>query len=140
LRPAYIVGFKDELYRESILMKRVINNQDIFIPEDGKSRIQFVHKDDLIEICIRLSGDNFKNEIYNVASEEIFTINEWIEFLAKLAGSKPMIRYSPFRDDNRRIFQYSPADIIVDPAKIKQNLNVNIEDCSNKLDFIRNLK
>lgn len=135
LRPAYIVGFKDVLYRENLLFKQMRNNRDIFLPDDGTSRIQFIHKDDLIEICTRLADNTFETGIYNAAADEVFTINDWIAYLAKMAGCKPRIRYSTFGDNNRKIFPYSPADIIVDSSKIKQNLNVKIENCSNKSDF-----
>lgn len=109
VRPTYIYGPKNNLYRESYFFDRLKNNQPIKYPE-GPFEIQFLHIHDFCMILSSIMASKKSiGEIYNVTHEEILTYGRMLDAFETVTGlttervpvpqepSPAARRYFPFR-------------------------------------------
>lgn len=87
IRPPYVFGPGNNLDRESWVWARQLNGAPVLIPGDGRSRIQFVHEDDLADAVEMLGcGVRLGFEAFNVADRQVVTLSELVSMLAWIAG------------------------------------------------------
>lgn len=87
LRPPYIYGEYQNLYRELFVFDCAEQNRKFYIPKDGKMKLQFLHVEDLckfIEIVIQRQP---QNRIFNVGNNEVCDINKYVELCYKAVGA-----------------------------------------------------
>ncbi len=92
LRPTYIYGEGNNLYRESYFFDRIVNKKIIQVPSGDEVRTQFLHIDDLVRIFESAMYSNESNEIYNVTNDEIVTWKEYINICGEVIGELPIIK------------------------------------------------
>lgn len=114
VRPTYIYGPQNNLYREMYFMDRISSNQIVPIP-NSKNTVQFIYIDDLIEIFEALMLGNCTGEIFNVTNSEavtwehlVLTIADCINIPAKIKkidsqSALPVRSYFPYRDCTYRL-------------------------------------
>lgn len=108
LRPPYIYGPMQNVYREGFVFDCAMADRTFYIPNDGSMKMQFFHVEDLsrfIDILLEKKPDQ---KIYNVGNEEAVTIKEWIEMCYRIVGreldtvsvdaSQPQRQYFCFHD------------------------------------------
>lgn len=113
-RPFYIYGIGNNLDRESYIFSRIENDLTVYLPNQGKELIQFIYIEDLVNAVVYSFGNPlFENEIFNIAGEEIFSIENFVRLCAKAMKKEVNIKYVnlqekklkardwfPFRDAN----------------------------------------
>lgn len=112
LRPPYLYGPGNDNDRETFVWSRALQGKSIVVPGNGQTPIQFLHVEDLAgAIKSALTHIPKKSAVYNVASADTITLQEWVATLSEIAGSddrgvlaqsssgslKPR-QYFPFRD------------------------------------------
>ncbi|MCW3126134.1 MAG: NAD-dependent epimerase/dehydratase [Bacteroidetes bacterium] len=89
-RPPYIYGPRNSVDRETFVWKRVLQGRPIIIPGDGQQPIQFVHVEEVVSVFMKAmnsaAGRANDTIVYNVASDETPTLNEWVDIVAKVPG------------------------------------------------------
>ena len=60
---------------------------------DGLQTRSFLYIDECIEATVRLMKSNFQSPI-NIGSEELVTINQLVDFVAKIANKKINLNYN----------------------------------------------
>ncbi len=93
VRPRTILGH-GRLGIFGILFDWVADSADIFVLGDGSNRYQFVHADDLAEVCLR-AGDQAGAHIYNAGAATFGTMRESLESLCAHAGTGSLVRSLP---------------------------------------------
>lgn len=78
LRPPYIYGEGNNIYREGFVFDRLIKGKTIVVPGEGGTKIQFIHIEDLYNVIKIMLFNNVKGECFNVANEGYITFREWI--------------------------------------------------------------
>lgn len=74
--------------------QRIANDQEVWIPLDGRSLLQPVHTDDLARgFCAAMETSCAAGQIYNLSSERAVTLTHYIETVKDLLGSSSPIRY-----------------------------------------------
>ncbi len=92
LRPTIIFG-KEEVLISNITW--LLRHLPVFvIAGDGKYRLQPIYVEDLADLALKAAGSN-QNEIIEAGGPEVFTYEELVRFLAKLAGKRPFLLYLP---------------------------------------------
>ncbi len=87
VRPPYVFGPNNNFERERWVWARQLNNRPVLIPGNGRSRVQFLHEDDLGDVVEMLScGMRMGVEVFNVADRQIVTLSELVSMLAWIAG------------------------------------------------------
>lgn len=86
LRPPYIYGPGNDSDRETFIWSRLMTQRSILIPGDGKALLQFIHVEEIADIILlaEATKSSEKISIYNVASTDPITMNEWIAVLSKI--------------------------------------------------------
>lgn len=112
LRPPYLYGPGNDNDRESFVWSRALRGAPVLIPADGRTRIQFLHVEDLataIIACVNHTPE--RSAVYNVAAPERPSLGEWVNLMCEiaqcqnvgvLAGASARSysprQYFPFRD------------------------------------------
>ncbi|MBQ3438006.1 MAG: SDR family oxidoreductase [Fusobacterium sp.] len=94
LRPFYIYGIGNNLDREQYIFSRLENNLPIYLPNDGKNKLQFGYIDDLVNLIIfSFQNSDFYRQIFNVTGDEIINIEDFVLTCAEIIGKKADIKY-----------------------------------------------
>lgn len=108
-RPFYIYGIGNNLDREAYIFKRIEHNLPVYLPNDGKEKIQFGYVEDLVHAIIYSFGkEEYYNEIFNVSGEEIVSIKEYVELCAKAMKKAVEIRYFFLEDTKWKARDWFP--------------------------------
>lgn len=88
LRPPYLYGEYNNVYREAFVFDCAERNAPFYLPKDGSMPLQFFHVEDLccfIETLIALKPEQ---RIYNVGNAPV-TVKEWVEACYAAVGKTP---------------------------------------------------
>lgn len=124
IRPPYVYGDWNYIYRESYCFERAENNRPIIVPGDGSQKIQFIHVDDLCDTIIKLANTpESYNDVYNVGNE-ILTFEEWVK--ACIAASqknievKKCVDYKEMGFKSREFFPFYDYDNYLNTEKVNK--------------------
>ena len=93
VRPRTILGH-GRLGIFGILFEWIADGADVFVLGDGSNRYQFVHADDLAEVCL-LAGDAPGPAVFNAGTDRFGTMRESLEELCGHAGTGSKVRSLP---------------------------------------------
>ncbi|MBR1482162.1 MAG: NAD-dependent epimerase/dehydratase family protein [Ruminococcus sp.] len=117
LRPPYLYGPYENLYRAPFLFDCALADRKIYIPESDRG-IQFLHVRDLCRLMDALLTEHPEEHILNAAHPQAISFRDWAAMCCEAAGKEPvMVRV----DDNfpvRAYFPFPPCDYILDTAKM----------------------
>ncbi len=93
VRPRTILGH-GRLGIFGILFDWIADGADVFVLGNGDNRYQFVHADDLADICIR-AGFSSGPQIFNAGTDRFGTMRETLESVCTHAGTGSKVRSLP---------------------------------------------
>jgi nucleoside-diphosphate-sugar epimerase len=93
VRPRTILGH-GRLGIFAILFEWIADGADVFVLGDGANRYQFVHADDLADVCLR-AGDSPGPAIFNAGTDRFGTMREALQALCDHAGTGAGVRSLP---------------------------------------------
>ena len=78
----------------SIFNDAMLNNKDVFIDGDGEQSRDFIYVKDVAQIIYQLSQIDVNNQIFNVSTNKVCSINELFNQMAKIYNysKKPLLR------------------------------------------------
>lgn len=122
IRPAYIYGPGNNLYREAYLFDRLEKGAAIPIPK-GEARTQFVHIDDLVRMLeglLRL--DWLGAEAFNYTHPEPIGWEALVAAAAAAVGVEPRSKAVDYRGkmDAREFFPFRDCTYLLDTAKAER--------------------
>lgn len=95
VRPRTILGH-GRLGIFGILFDWIADGADVFVLGSGANRYQFVHADDLADLCIRAAGSSGPG-IFNGGTDRFGTMRETLESVCTHAGTGSRVRSLPAR-------------------------------------------
>lgn len=108
LRPPYLYGPMQNVYREPFVFDCAMADRVFYIPKDGGMKMQFFHVEDLCRFIDILLEKKPEQKIFNVGNKEAVTINEWVALCYRVVGkdlrtvsvdaSHPQRQYFSFYD------------------------------------------
>ena len=107
LRPPYLYGPMQNVYRESFVFECAEAGRPFCIPGDGKMGLQFFHVEDLCRFIEILLDTHPKNRVFNVGNPESVTVTQWVQLCYDAVGAKletirveghPQRSFFPFHD------------------------------------------
>jgi nucleoside-diphosphate-sugar epimerase len=93
VRPRTILGH-GRLGIFGILFEWIADGKDPIVLGDGSNRYQFVHSDDLADVCV-LAADQEGPGVFNVGTDKFGTMRETLEALCAHAGTDAKVRSLP---------------------------------------------
>lgn len=118
IRPPYLYGPMNNLYREAFVFECAEMNLPFYVPNDGKMPLQFFHIEDLCRFIEAIVDKSPKQKIFNVGNSEIVDINKWVNTCYKVLGKIPEIRYMTGHNQ-RSYFSFLDYGYVLDIAKQK---------------------
>ncbi len=87
LRPFYLYGTENNIYREKYVFSRLLNNRPVLVAGMGTAVVQFGHVDDLAEaVSLIANNDKCIGQAYNVSGEEYVSLKGWVDMCAEALG------------------------------------------------------
>ncbi len=89
LRPPYLYGPMQNLYREGLPFDCAEQNRPFYLPGDGSMPLQFFHVEDLCRFMECLLDKQPEQRIWNVGNPEIVDIRQWVTLCYEAVGVTP---------------------------------------------------
>ncbi|KAB2843074.1 MAG: NAD-dependent epimerase/dehydratase family protein [Melioribacteraceae bacterium] len=90
IRPPYVCGPGDPAIRDYFWIQRILDGNPILIPGSGDYASQHVFVKDLAKAFVDIiKTEKTIGQAYNVAAEEIFSLNDYLDNLCKLLKKNP---------------------------------------------------
>ena len=126
LRPPYLYGPMQNLYREPFVFECALQNRKFYIPKDGSMKLQFFHVEDLCKIIEAILENSPKEHILNVGNDDIIDINTFVEMCYQVVGSKLEKVYIHNYGNQRNYFSFYDYEYILDVSNQNEILSNTI--------------
>lgn len=118
LRPPYLYGPMQNLYREPFAFDCADSDRVFCIPKDGSMGLQFFHVEDLCRFIEILIEKHPENRIFNVGNAESVTIENWAELCYKAAGKEIKKIFVDESHTQRDYFSFHDYDYKLDVERM----------------------
>lgn len=122
LRPPYLYGPMQNVYREPFVFECGLNDRKFYIPKDGKMKLQFFHVEDLCKIIEKIIKQHPDNHIFNVGNEELVDINTFVSLCYKVANKKLETVNVYHHENQRDYFSFYDYEYVLDVSRQKSLL------------------
>ncbi len=89
LRPPYLYGPMNNVYREAFVFDCAVNNRLFYLPRDGEIPLQFFYIDDLCRFMDVLLEKHPEETVYNIGNPDTVSVKEWVSLCYQAAGKEP---------------------------------------------------
>ena len=90
LRPTFVSGPGDPARRDFFWIERIMDGRPLLVPGTGDFAFQQVYVEDAARAFVSLLEKSTSiGKVYNVAAEQIFTLNEYLQQLSRLLNKSP---------------------------------------------------
>ena len=114
LRPPYLYGPMNNLYREAFVFECAEAGRPFYLPRDGEMRLQFFHVRDLCRMIDNIMEKKSSEHIFNVGNDKIVTVREWVSACYRVLGKEPEF-INVYKDiDQRQYFSFYDYEYILD--------------------------
>lgn len=122
LRPPYLYGPMNNVYREAFVFECALAKRKFYIPREGQMGLQFFHVKDLCRMIDRILDTKPNHHIFNVGNEEMVSIYDWVKLCYKVANT-PLETVSVYEDiEQRNYFSFYDYEYQLDVSKQKELL------------------
>lgn len=120
LRPPYLYGPMNNVYREAFAFECAIKDRPFYIPKDGSMSLQFFYIEDLCKYIDILIEKHPLEHIFNLGNEDVVTISEWIKMCYLVAGKEAKLINVMSECNQRNYFSFYDYDYKLDVSKQKE--------------------
>ena len=106
LRPPYLYGPMQNVYREPFVFDCAIQGLPFFLPGTGSMPLQFFHVEDLCRFMEILLEKQPEERIFNVGNPQTVSIRKWAELCYAAAGKLPVFRKVSGVHSQRNFFPF----------------------------------
>lgn len=117
IRPPYLYGRMNNLYREAFVFECAEKDMPFFVAKDGRMKLQFFDIEDLSRFIEKIIESNPENHIFNVGNPDVVDVNEWVRLCYGVLGKVPEIRYVPTEINQRLYFPFRDYEYILDVSR-----------------------
>lgn len=108
IRPTYIYGPNNNLYREYYFFERILKEKKIPVPNGKNVTTQFIYIDDLVQVLESLTHNDRIREAYNVTNPQLISWNELIQTCGEVVKKSPIIKLVDVNKVNYKEREYFP--------------------------------
>ena len=122
LRPPYLYGPMQNLYREPFMFDCAERGRKIYIPKDGRMKLHFFYVEDLCRVMEQILLTHPKQHIFNVGNEQIIDINRFAELCCEAVGKKSEKVFVSADFNQRDYFSFHDYEYVLDITEMKKLL------------------
>ena len=89
LRPPYLYGPMNNVYREAFVFDCALADRKFYLPQDGGMKLQFFHVKDLCRLMEVIIKEKPEEHILNVGNVETVSIKDWVTKCYESLGKIP---------------------------------------------------
>ena len=117
LRPPYLYGPMQNVYREPFVFDCAMADRTFYIPKDGSMKMQFFHVEDLCRFIDILLEKKPEQKIFNVGNPEAVTINDWVAMCYQVVGKELRTVHVDASYPQRQYFSFHDYEYYLDVTK-----------------------
>ncbi|MGN0341924.1 MAG: NAD-dependent epimerase/dehydratase family protein [Roseburia sp.] len=137
LRPPYLYGPMNNVYREAFVFDCAMENRAFYLPEDGGLTLQFFHVRDLCRLMEQIVEKKPEQHILNVGNEDVISIRDWAKLCYECADKTPDFvevhrdiswrSYFCFHDYEYQLDVWKQNEILPKTMKLQEGLKESYE-------------
>ena len=94
VRPSYILGKENHIYREKYFFDQIMTNQTVEIESDGNALLSFVFAEDVANIiCNLITMTSELRTSYNICNDEYISIHGFARMIASILNKSLQIEH-----------------------------------------------
>ncbi len=146
LRPPYLYGPMNNVYREAFVFECAENSRPFYLPKDGSLKLQFFYIEDLCKIIERIIEKKIPQHIINVGNEECISALDWVKLCYDVAKSPLKIKnvrdnieqrkYFPFYDYEYKLDVTIQKELLPETTSMREGLVKSYEWYRNNKDAV----
>lgn len=117
LRPPYLYGPMNNVYRESFVFDCALKDRKFYLPKDGGMKLQFFHIHDLCRFMDVLLEKKPQQHIFNVGNKEAISIREWVKLCYEAAEKEVDFVEVKEEIEQRNYFCFTNYEYYLDVSK-----------------------
>ncbi len=122
VRPPYLYGPMNNVYREAFVFECALTNRPFYLPKDGSMKLQFFMVEDLCRFFEILMETKPREHIFNVGNKDSISVKDWVSLCYACAGKKPSFNEVYKNIDQRKYFPFYDYEYYLDVTKQNQIL------------------
>lgn len=119
IRPPYLYGKMNNLYREAFVFDCAEQGRPFYIPKEGKMPLHFFDVEDLCRFTEILIRENPAQKIFNVGNPETATVAEWVRLCYQVLGKEPHFVSVDESRNQRDYFPFLDYAYTLDVSKMR---------------------
>lgn len=117
LRPPYIYGPMNNVYREAFVFDCALAERRFYLPKDGEMKLQFFHIQDLCRFIDTILENRPEQHIFNVGNKEAISVKQWVGLCYEVTG-KEVDFVNVYEDiEQRNYFSFYNYEYYLDVSK-----------------------
>ena len=122
LRPPYLYGPENNVYREAFVFDCAENDRKFFIPENENMKLQFFYIEDLCKVLENILITNPSQKIFNLGNENTISILDWLKLCYQVVGKNLEVVSVSKNISQRNYFCFYDYEYYLDVTKQKSIL------------------
>ena len=118
LRPPYLYGKMNNLYREAFVFECAEQKRPFYLPQDGSMTLQFFDIDDMCRFIEIILDKRPSQHIFNVGDPKCLTISDWVKKCYKIVGAEPEFVSVPADIPQRSYFPFYAYQYTLDVTEM----------------------
>lgn len=120
LRPPYLYGSMDNVYREAFVFDCAMADRKFYLPEAGEMKLQFFHVEDLCKLMEIIITKCPTDHILNVGNEKSISIRDWVIKCYACFDKVPEFVSVPETVEQRNYFSFYNYEYCLDVTRQKK--------------------
>lgn len=147
IRPPYLYGKMNNLYREAFAFECAERNLPFYIPKNGKMPLQFFDIEDMCRFIEILLNKRLKQRVFNVGNPYTVDICKWVQLCYGVLGKTPEFafvnseisqrEYFPFHDYGYELDVTEMIKLMPDVKPIERGLSESYDWFSKNREAVR---
>ncbi len=123
LRPPYLYGPMNNVYRESFVFDCAMQNRKFYLPKDGHMKLQFLHVEDLCRFIDVILEQKPGQHIFNVGNRESVSVRDWVRLCYQVVGKEAEFVNVTADVEQRKYFPFYDYEYYLDVTKQEKMLS-----------------
>ena len=117
IRPPYLYGKMNNLYREAFVFECAEKNLPFYMPKDGSLKLQFFDVEDLCRLIEAIVEKKPDYHVINSGNVQATDAAEWVKLCYGALGKTPDIRYVSAEYEQRQYFPFRDYEYYLDVTR-----------------------
>ena len=114
IRPPYLYGPQNNLYREAFVFDCAEAKRTFFVPKDGSIRLQFFYIKDFCQFIDIIIEEKPQNHIFNVGNEQSISVLDWVKLCYEVVGADLSVQNVYAQIEQRNYFSFYDYEYALD--------------------------